>query len=147
VGQAKRDYEVLMQSLIGAGRADVIKQFAEVPPTLNSNAEEAVSHLCPACGNMGWAVYEVHRGLPTVEYEEFGFRAGAAYVEREGIADRFECGVCRLKLDRRDYLVEAGVPLEIELEGDEATAEEIDDYEAAQVDSYIDSMIDERRGK
>jgi hypothetical protein len=147
VDQAERDYEVLVQSLVGAGRADVIKQFAEVPPTLYSGAEEAVPHLCPACGNMGWAVYEVHRGLPTVEYDEFGRAAGAAYVEREGVADRFECGVCRLKLDRRDYLVEAAVPLEIELDADDATEEEIDGYEAAQVDSYIDAMIDERRGK
>jgi hypothetical protein len=147
VNQARRDYQILAQSLIGAGRAEVIKQFAEVPPTFNSDAEEAVSRLCPACGNMGWVVYEVHRGLPTVEYEEYGQQAGTAYVERQGFADRFECGVCRLKLDRRDYLVEAGVPLEIEMEADDATQEEIDGYEAAQVDSYIDSMIDEMRGK
>lgn len=149
VNQAERDYQILTQSLIGAGRADVIKQFAEVPPTINPDAEEAVPHLCPACGNLGWGVYEVHRGLPTVESSEgeFGHQPGAAYVEREGSADRFECGVCRLKLDRRDYLVEAKVSLEIELDADDATQEEIDDYEAAQVDSYIDAMIDEKRGK
>lgn len=147
VNQAKRDYQVLTQSLIGAGRADVIKQFAEVPPTIDPDGEEAVPHLCPACGNMGWVVYEVYRSVPTVEYAESGFQPSAAYVEREGSADRFECGVCRLKLDRRDYLVEAGAPLDIELEPDDATQKEIDDYEAAQVESYIDSMIDERRGK
>jgi quercetin dioxygenase-like cupin family protein len=56
-------------------------------------------------------------------------------------------GVCRLKLDRREYLVEAGVPLEIELEADDATQEELDEYEASQVDSHIDYMIDQARGK
>lgn len=145
--RARDDYEKLTESLLEAGKAEVIKQFAEVPPTLNSDAEEAQSHLCPACGNMGWVVYEVQRGLPIVEYEECGRPVGLAYVEREGSADRFECGVCRLKLDRRDYLIEAQVPLEIELDTDDATQEEVDDYEADQVDNYIDAMIDERRGK
>ena len=146
--RATDDYQRLTESLVEAGKAEVIKQFAEVPPTINSGAEEAIPHLCPACANMGWVVYEVHRGIPMVESsdEEFGYGA-VAYVEREGSADRFECGVCRLKLDRREYLVEAGVPLETQLDNDDATQEEIDDYEAAQVDSYIDAMIDERRGK
>jgi hypothetical protein len=151
LGRARDDYHKLAQSLVDAGRAEVIKQFAEVPPTINSAAEEASPHQCPACQNMGWVVYEVHRSHPMVEYSddgEYGYEpAGAAYVERVGFADRFECGVCRLKLDRRDYLVEAAVPLELELEPDDATEEEIADYEAAQVDSYIQSMIDERRGK
>ncbi|MBX8688088.1 hypothetical protein GO011_11690 [Mycobacterium sp. 20091114027_K0903767] len=148
--RAREDYQRLAQSLVAAGRAEVIKQFAQVPPTIDPDTEEASPHQCPACQNMGWVVYEVHRGLPTFEYMEgqFGYEpAGAAYVERGGFADRFECGVCRLKLDRREYLVEAAVPLEIELEADDATQEELDDYEAAQVDSYIQSMIDERRGK
>lgn len=54
---------------------------------------------------------------------------------------------CRLKLDRREYLVDAEIPLEIELEAVEATQEELDDYELAQVDSHIDFMIDQARGK
>jgi hypothetical protein len=147
--RAREDYQRLARSLADAGRAEVIKQFAEVPPTIDSATEEASPHQCPACQNMGWVVYEVHRGLPTVEYleEDYGYQPAAAYVEREGSADRFECGVCRLKLDRRDYLVEASVPLEVELEPDDATEEELSDYEEAQVDSYIQSMIDERRGK
>ncbi|CDP87378.1 MULTISPECIES: hypothetical protein [Mycolicibacterium] len=147
--RAKDDYQTLTESLLEAGKAEVIKQFAEVPPTINSGSEEAVSHLCPACANMGWVVYEVHRGTPTVEYldDQFGGRHGDAYVERKGSADRFECGVCRLKLDRREYLVEAAVTLEIELEPDEATQDEIDEYEADLVDSHIDFMIDVARGK
>lgn len=149
--RAREDYQRLARSLADAGRAEVIKQFAEVPPTIDSATEEATPHQCPACQNMGWAVYEVHRSHPMVEYSdagEYGYEpAGAAYVEREGSADRFECGVCRLKLDRRDYLVEAAVPLEVELDADDATAEEISDYEDAQVDSHIQFMIDQRRGK
>lgn len=144
--RAKDAYEKLTESLLEVGKAEVIKQFADVLPTLDSD-EEAQSHVCPACGNMGWVVYEVDRGLPMVEYEEYGQPAGTAYVEREGSADRFECGVCRLKLDRREFLVEAGVALEIELEPDDATEEEINDYEASQVDAYIDDMIDQARGK
>ena len=149
--RAREDYQRLARSLADAGRADVVKQFAEVTPTIDSATEEASPHQCPACQNMGWVVYEVRRSHPMVEYSdagEYGYEpAGAAYVERDGSADRFECGVCRLKLDRRDYLVEASVPLEVELEPDDATEEEISDYEAAQVDSYIQSMIDETRGK
>jgi hypothetical protein len=148
--RARDDYQKLTESLFEAGKAEVIKQFAEVRPTTDSWTEEALPHQCPACQNMGWVVYEVHRSLPTVEYSEegeFRYEPGTAYVEREGSADRFECGVCRLKLDRRAYLVEAALPLEIELDPDDATEEEINDYEAAQVDSYIDAMIDERRGK
>lgn len=149
--RAREDYEKLIQSLVEASRAEVIKQFAAVPPTIDSGNEEAKPHRCPACQNMGWVVYEVHRGLPMVEYSDdgdYGYEpAGAAYVERDGLADRFECGVCRLKLDRRGYLVEAGVALEIDLEADDATQEELDEYEAAQVDSHIDYMIDQARGK
>ncbi|MEN4464260.1 hypothetical protein VXE65_19810 [Mycolicibacterium conceptionense] len=149
--RAREDYQRLERSLVEAGRAEVIKQFAAVPPTIDSPAEEASPHQCPACQNMGWVVYEVRRSHPMVEYSdngEYGYQpVGAAYVERDGFADRFECGVCRLKLDRREYLVEAGVPLEIELEADDATEEEISDYEEAQVDLYIQSMIDEKRGK
>jgi hypothetical protein len=148
--RARDNYQKLAQSLVEAGRVEVIKQFAEVPPTIDSGTEEASPHRCPACQNMGWVVYEVHRSLPMVEYAndgEYGYEPSVAYVEREGSADRFECGVCRLKLGRRDYLVEAAIPLEVELEPDDATEEEIADYEAAQVDSYIDAMIDERRGK
>jgi hypothetical protein len=149
--RAREDYERLVRGLVDAGRADVIKQFAAVPPTIDSNTEEASPHQCPACQNMGWIVYDVHRSHPVVEYSdagEYGYEpAGPAYVEREGSADRFECGVCRLKLDRRDHLVEAAIPLEVQLEPDDATEEEINDHEAAQVDSYIDAMIDERRGK
>lgn len=149
--RAREDYQRLVGGLVDAGRADVIKQFAAVPPTIDSNTEEASQHQCPACQNMGWVVYEVHRSHPMVEYSDdgdYGYEpAGAAYVERQGSADRFECGVCRLKLDRRNHLVEAAIPLEVELEPDDATQDEIDDYEAAQVDSYIDAMIDERRGK
>lgn len=100
---------------------------------------------------MAISIYEVHRNHPLFEYSdagEYGYEpAGTAYVEREGSADRFECGVCRLKLDRRDYLVEAAVPLEVELEADDATEEEISDYAEAQVDSHIQFMIDQRRGK
>lgn len=146
--RAREDYHRLARSLADAGRAEVIKQFAEVPPTIESASEEASPHQCPACLNMGWVVYEVQRSLPTVEYseEDYGYQP-AAYVDREGSADRFECGVCRLKLDRRDYLVEASVPLQVELEPDDATEEELSAYEEAQVDSYIQSMIDERRGK
>lgn len=148
--RAREDYQRLASSLVDAGRAEVVKQFAAVPPTIDSATEEALPHQCPACQNMGWVVYEVHRSHPMFEYAEgeYGYEpVGAAYVERKGSADRFECGVCRLKLDRRQYLTEAAVPLEIELEADDATQEELDDYEAAQVDSYIDAMIDERRGK
>lgn len=149
--RAREDYQRLAQSLADAGKADVIKQFAEVTPTIDLATEEASPHQCPACLNMGWVVYEVRRSYPMVEYSdggEYGYEpAGVAYVEREGSADRFECGVCRLKLDRRDYLVEASVPLEVELEPDDATEDEISEYEEAQVDSYIQSMIDERRGK
>lgn len=149
VHRARIDYQNLTRSLIEAGKADVIRQFAEVPPTINPGTEEALPYRCPACENMGWVVYEVHRGVPMVEYpdEDLGYRPSAAYVERDGSADRFECGVCRLKLDRREYLAEAGVPLDTQLDADDATQEEIDDYEAGQVDSYIDFMIDERRGK
>ncbi|WP_280827679.1 hypothetical protein [Mycobacterium sp. OTB74] len=147
--QARDDYQKLALSLIATGRADVIKQFAEVPPTTNEGTEEPVPYQCPACENMGWVVYEVRRGLPAVEYagDDYGHQAYSAYVEREGSADRFECGVCRLKLDRRDDLFEAGVQLETELEPDDATQEEVDDYEAAQVESYLDRMTDEMRGK
>jgi hypothetical protein len=131
--RARDDYQKLTESLVEAGKAEVIKQFAEVRPTIDSGTEEALPHQCPACQNMGLVVYEVHRSLPTVEYSEegeVGYQPGAAYVEREGSADRFECGVCRLMLDRRAYLVEAAVPLEIELNPDDATEEEINDYEA-----------------
>lgn len=149
--RAREGYQKLARGLVEAGRAEVIKQFAEVPPTIDSATEEASPHQCPACQNMGWVVYDVHRSLPMVEYSddgEYGYEpVGAAYVERGGSADRFECGVCRLRLNRREYLIEAGVPLKVELEPDNATEEEIDDYEASQVDSYIDAMIDERRGK
>lgn len=149
VRRAKVDYQKLSLSLIEAGKAEVIRQFAEVPPTIDVDAEEASPHQCPACENMGWVVYEVSRSIPFVEHteDEFRYELGDAYVEREGSAVRFECGVCRLKLDRRDYLVEAGIALETDLDPDDATPEEIDNYESAQVDSYIDSMIDERRGK
>ncbi|MDO3401045.1 hypothetical protein QWI29_13480 [Mycolicibacterium neoaurum] len=147
--RAKDDYQTLTKSLVEAGKAEVIKQFADVPPTMNSRSEEAISHLCPACENMGWVVYEIHRGIPTVEYldEEFGSRQGDAFVEREGVARRFECGVCRLKLDRREYLIEAAVTLHIELEPDGATQDELDEYEAGLVDAHIDFMIDVARGK
>jgi hypothetical protein len=147
--RAREDYQKLAQSLLEAGRAEVIKQFAAVPPTIDSATEEASPHQCPACQNMGWVVYEVHRSLPTVEYseEEFGYQPAAAYVEREGSADRFECGVCRLKLNRREYLVEAALPLEIELEADDATEQEISDYEDAQIESHIELMADQMRGK
>lgn len=146
--RAKDAYEKLTESLLKAGKAEVIKQFADVLPTLDSD-EEAQSHVCPACGNMGWVVYAVHRGLPTVEYseEDYGYQPVAAYVEREGSADRFECGVCRLKLDRRDYLVDASVPLEVELEPDDATAQELSDYEDAQIESHIELMAEQARGK
>jgi len=147
--RARDDYQRLAQSLVEAGRAEVIKQFAEVPPTIDSVTEETLPHPCPACQNMGWVVYAVHRGLPTVEYAEqnYGYQPVAAYVEREGSADRFECGVCRLKLDHREYLVEAGVPLEIELDPHDATAQEISDYEDAQIESHIEFMSDQMRGK
>lgn len=149
VRSARTDYQKLSLGLIEAGKAEVIRQFAEVPPTIDLDAEEASPYQCPACENMGWVVYEVSRSIPFLEYsdDEFGYKLSDASVERQGTATRFECGVCRLKLDRREYLAEAGVPLETELDPDDATQEEVDDYEAAQVDSYIDSMIDERRGK
>ncbi|CAJ1505289.1 hypothetical protein [[Mycobacterium] burgundiense] len=148
--RARDDYQKLTESLVEAGKSEVIRQFAEVPPTINSGAEEVSPYQCPACHNMGWVVYEVHRSPPTVEYSEeggYGNQPFAAYVERDGSADRFECGVCRLKLDRRSYLVEAAVPLEIQLHPDDATQEEIDEYEADQVESHIDFMIDVARGK
>lgn len=149
--RAREDYQRLARSLADAGRAEVIKQFAEVPPTIDSATEEASPHQCPACQNMGWVVYEVRRSYPMVEYSdagEYGYEpAGAAYVEREGSADRFECGVCRLKLDRRDYLAEAAIPLEVELEPYDATDEEINDYAEAQIESHIQLMADQARGK
>ncbi|QNJ91207.1 hypothetical protein HZU40_23730 [Mycolicibacterium fluoranthenivorans] len=149
--RAREDYQRLAHGLLSAGRADVIKQFAAVPPTINTAAEEASTHQCPACQNMGWVVYKVRRSHPMVEYSddgEYGYRpVGDAYVERDGFADRFECGVCRLKLACREDLVEAAVPLEVALETDDATEAEIDDYEEALVDLHIQSMVDERRGK
>ncbi|MDO3110459.1 hypothetical protein [Mycobacteroides abscessus] len=149
VRRARADYQRLERSLVDAGRAEIIKQYALVVPTVDSAREEASPHECPACRNMGWVVYEVHRSRPTVEYseEDYGYQPATAYVEREGSADRFECGVCRLKLDRREHLVEAGVPLEIELEADDATEQEISDYEDAQIESHIELMADQMRGK
>lgn len=149
VHDASATYQRWSLDLIEAGRAAVITQFAEVPPTIVPHAEEAIPQQCPACGNMGWVVYQVARGVPTVEYEdeEFGYRASEAYVERDGTADRFECGVCRLKLDRREYLVEAGVPLDAELDPDVASEQELAEYEEAQVESYYESMSEMEHGK
>lgn len=150
VREAKTVYEKLLGGLADESKPAVIAQYAAVRPTIDSGVEEVSTHQCPACQNMGWVVYEVHRSTPTVEYPErgeYGYEPTFAYVDREGSANRFECGVCRLKLDRRDYLVEADVPLEVVLEPGEATEDEISEYEEAQVDSYIQQQIDEARGK
>ena len=147
--RAQDHYQTFTKSLIEAGKDEVIRQFADVPPTIISGSEEAISHLCPACENMGWIVYEIQRGVPMVEDldKEFDGRHVGAYVEREGSARRFECGVCRLKLDSREYLIEAEIPLKVDLEPDGATQDELDEYEAGLVDAHIDFMIDVARGK
>ncbi|GAA4746315.1 hypothetical protein GCM10023217_14930 [Gordonia alkaliphila] len=145
---ARSNYEQLVENLVGSGKESVVRQFAEVRPTIDPIAEESVPQQCPACRNMGWIVYAVDRSSPIVEYadEEYGYRLSETYVERDGIADRFECGVCRLKLSRREYLVQAKMPMETTLEPDGATEQEISDYADAQIERYIESMDEQARG-
>ncbi|MEP9391114.1 hypothetical protein ABLE94_02495 [Gordonia sp. VNK1] len=149
IHRARVAYRRLTLSLVDADRSDVIHQFAEVTPTFDEETEVALSHQCPACKNMGWVVYQVERGWPTVEYpdDDFNHHRKIPYVDREGIADRFECGVCRLKLDHSIYLDSAGVDMRIDLESDDATEAEVDAAEEAAIDNYISSQIDELRGK
>ncbi|GAA1661890.1 hypothetical protein MMUR_39780 [Mycolicibacterium murale] len=91
--------------------------------------------FCGAGVRPAVAADATRRSYPMVEYSEagdYGYEpAGAAHVERNGCAERFECGVCRLKLDRRGYLVEAFIPLEVVPEPDAATEDEISEYEEA----------------
>lgn len=147
IHQAKHNYEKLIAAIGHERHAEVVAQLANTEPYIEEfDYDTAVEpEVCPACGNKAWLVYHVYRGDPQFEVDDDG-RPGPTYVSRAAIAETLRCSVCKLNLSSPE-LEFAGLDRTVDLEEDDATSREIQDYEDAAVESYIDQDWDSRHNR
>ncbi|MEV0766171.1 hypothetical protein [Nocardia sp. NPDC050435] len=81
-------------------------------------------HRCPACGSLGWVLYDIERGAVQVDTSDSPHSV-AYFVEQTAIPTAFHCAVCDLLLEDEEDLSLAAVH-QLDLGETDATDAEVD---------------------